>query len=58
VDELKSNRISPASSNRARNRWCLTPFHATVARKKGEEQQQKPAVPEKGKKPLIEESVT
>jgi hypothetical protein len=29
-----------------------------VARKKGEEQQQKPAVPEKGKKPLIEESVT
>jgi hypothetical protein len=28
-----------------------------VARKKGEEQQQKPAVPEKGKKPLIEKKV-
>jgi hypothetical protein len=29
-----------------------------VARKKGGEQQQKPAAPEKGKKPLIEESIT
>jgi hypothetical protein len=34
------------------------PIHATAARKKGGEQQQKPTVPEKGKKPLIEESVT
>jgi hypothetical protein len=29
-----------------------------VAQKKGEEQQQQPAEPEKTKKPLIEESVT
>jgi hypothetical protein len=58
VDELISNKISPASSNLASNRRCLTPFHATAARKKGKEQLKIPATPEKGKKPLIEENFT